>query len=162
MALDTELEAIASRHDKPVAILLTVYWHERSAGELFERYSKTLGARVFAHELGVERLECAVTDPFRAGETLPGKIEAFEAERADEVVFWLPGVRGLAVGDILLGRNQGLRLCPASWVGGEEKLEHARSSLSRTLLDLPVEMVLTSHGPPVMSDARQALASVLP
>jgi hypothetical protein len=156
----TELDAIASRHDRPVAIVITVFWHERSAGHLFERYSKTLGARVFAHELGIERIECAVTDPFRGGQRLPGAIEAFEVERADEVVLWLPAPRALAVGDVLLGRDEGLRLCPASWIGGEEKLEQARSSL-QVLLDLPLEMALTSHGPPVLSDGRQALARVL-
>ena len=127
---------------------------------VFERYSETLGARVFAHELGVDRIECTVTDPISPGQLLPGGIEAIEAKRADEVVLWLPDVRALVTGDVLLGRDGGLRLCPPSWVGGEEKLEQARLSL-RVLLDLPVEMVLTSHGPPVMSEGREALATVL-
>lgn len=127
---------------------------------MFERYSKTLGARVFAHEKGVERMDCLVTDPFTDGKRLPGGAEAFEAERADEVVFWLPGVAAAAIGDILLGVGEGLRLCPASWVGGDEQLERARASL-RQLLELPIEMVLTSHGPPVLSEGQRALAAAL-
>jgi glyoxylase-like metal-dependent hydrolase (beta-lactamase superfamily II) len=143
-----------------VAIVLTVFWHERSAGHVFERYSKTLGARVYAHESGIGRIECAVSDPFREGDRLPGGIEWFEAKRADEVVLWLPNPRALAAGDILLGREHGLRLCPPEWIGGADRLEAARAAL-RPLTDLPVEMVLVSHGPPVLSGGRDALAQVL-
>jgi glyoxylase-like metal-dependent hydrolase (beta-lactamase superfamily II) len=156
----TELDAIASPRRSPIAVLLTVFWHERSAGHVMERYSKTLGARIFAHDSAVRRLECPVTDPFTEGDELPGGITAFEAERADEVVLWLPRVRALAVGDVLLGREGGLRLCPPSWIGGDEALAHVRSSLQR-LLDLPVEQVLVSHGPPVRSNGRVALAAAL-
>jgi hypothetical protein len=99
----------------------------------------------------------AVTDAFRAGDELPGGIQAFQTARAAEVVYWLPKQRALAVGDVLLGSP--LRLCPESWLG---KPTHAdlRASL-RPLLDLPVERVLVSHGEPVLSDGLSALAEVL-
>jgi glyoxylase-like metal-dependent hydrolase (beta-lactamase superfamily II) len=156
----TELDEIASRHDRPVVVLITVFWHERSASSVFERYSKTLGARVFAHEQGRERIDALVTDSIQPGKALPGEAEAFEVERADEVALWLPGPEALVVGDILLGREGGLRLCPPAWVGGEEQLGLARQSL-RALLDRPIEMVLTSHGPPVLSNGRAALEAAL-
>ena len=155
----TELDEIASRHDRPVAVLLTIFWHERSASRVFERYSKTLGARIFAHEPALDRIECLVTDPFKVGDDLPGGVQSFAAERTAEVVYWLPGVSAIAVGDVLLGRVDGLRLFPESWDGGD-RMGDVRASLRR-LLDLPVEIVLTGHGPPVLAGGREALERAL-
>ena len=155
-----ELDAIASGHKTPVSIVLSVWWHERSAGIVFERYSKVLGARLWAQERGVERIESPVTDSFAAGAALPGGIQAFDVHRETEVALWIPSARALAVADVLLGRESGLRLCPPSWVGGEESLAETSSSLER-LLELPIEMVLVSHGPPVLSGGREALAAAL-
>jgi hypothetical protein len=62
---------------------------------------------------------------------------------------------------VLLGADGGgLRVCPASWVGGDEKLEQLRARL-QPLRDLPVGMVLVSHGEPVLRNARRALARAL-
>ena len=97
-----------------------------------------------------------VTDPFEIGDELPGGLVAYDAERADEVLFWIPPVRALVVGDVLLGRPGGVSLCPPSWIGGEEGHAHARASLLR-LLDLRMEMLLVSHGAPVLSGGRAAL-----
>jgi glyoxylase-like metal-dependent hydrolase (beta-lactamase superfamily II) len=134
-------------------VLVTVYWHDRSAKEVD-------AGRVWASTRSAQPLRnrgIAVTDAFRAGDALPGGIQAFQTARAAEVVYWLPEQRALAVGDVLLGSP--LRLCPESWLG---KPTHAdlRASL-RPVLDLPVERVLVSHGEPVLSDGRSALAAVL-
>ncbi len=156
----TEIDAIASHLREPVAILLTAFWHERSAGYAIERYAQSIAAELWAPQGGVGRLESPVTRAFEAGDELPGDVEAFPAERDDEVVLWLPQVRALVVGDVLLGRDGGVRLCPPSWVGGEPELEQTRGTLLG-LLDLPVEMVLVSHGPPVLTNGRAALERAL-
>jgi glyoxylase-like metal-dependent hydrolase (beta-lactamase superfamily II) len=75
-------------------------------------------------------------------------------------VYWVPQVGAVAAGDVLLGHPQGIRLCPPSWLGGEEGRARSRASLRR-LLDLPVEMVLVSHGEPVYSGGRGALEEAL-
>ena len=84
--------------------------------------------------------------------------------RAGETTFWLPDVGTLVPGDRLLGDEAGgLRVCPDSWLG------YLRSGLTgaelrvllRPLLDLPIERVLTSHGEPVLSRGREALAAAL-
>ncbi len=107
-----------------------------------------------------------MTDPFRAGDELPGGIRAFQTARAAEVVYWVPELNALVVGDVLLGAgakpratDEPLRLCPERWLG---KATHAdlRASL-RPLLDLPVDSVLVSHGAPVLDGGRDALAAVL-
>jgi hypothetical protein len=56
-------------------------------------------------------------------------------------------------------------LCPESWLTYLPR--DTRPSLAevatrmRPLLDLPIEMVLVSHGEPVLSDGRHALARAL-
>ena len=146
-----ELDALVADQGTPVAVAITVFWHSRSADMMRERY----GARVYAHARAVARIECTVTDPFEIGDELPGGLVAYDAERADEVLYWIPPVRALVVGDVLLGRPGGVSLCPPSWIGGEEDTR-ARASLLR-LLDLRMEMLLVSHGAPVLTGGRAAL-----
>jgi glyoxylase-like metal-dependent hydrolase (beta-lactamase superfamily II) len=134
-ALDRDVE----RAGLPVAILLTSEWHGRSHAELAARY----GARV-------------VTPP--ETDSLPDGVAA--TELPEEVVYWLPGARAIVPGDTLLGTGEGLALCPASWFedrGGIDELARALTPL----LGLPVERVLTTHGPPVLAEGHAALARAL-
>jgi hypothetical protein len=67
-------------------------------------------------------------------------------------------------GDRLLGADGGgLRLSPNSWLrylpSGMRHPE-LREAL-RPLLDLPVELVLVSHGEPVLSGGREAISRAL-
>jgi glyoxylase-like metal-dependent hydrolase (beta-lactamase superfamily II) len=151
-----ELDSLVAEHGKPVAVLITVFFHSRSADQLRERH----GARVYAHRPALDRIECTVTDPFELPADLPGGLVAYDAERADEVVYWIPPAGALVAGDVLLGRPGGIRLCPPTWLGGDEGRARSRASLGR-LLDLPVEAVLVSHGEPVYTQGREALAEAL-
>lgn len=138
---------------RPDHVLVTVFWHGRSTRDLRAR-------RVWSPARSAQPLRnrgVRVTDVFRAGDELPGGIEAFQTARPSEVVFWLPEQRALAAGDVLLGSP--LRLCPESWLG---RPTHAdlRASL-RPLLDLPVARVVVSHGDPVLRGGKRALAALL-
>jgi hypothetical protein len=147
---------------RPDHVLLTVFWHGRTTSELGAKHvwASTRSAQPLRNR-GVE-----VTDPFRAGDDLPGAVQAFQTARVTEVAFWLPDQRSVVVGDVLLGAgakprptSEPLRLCPERWLG---KSTHAdlKDSL-RPLLDLPVERVLVSHGQPLLEDGKRALATVL-
>ena len=136
-ALDRDVERVA----RPVVALLTCTWHRRSAEQLAERYD----GRVVA--------------PF-AQEALPHGVRAIDAPVADEVVYWLEPARAVVPGDTLLGSADGLSLCPASWLGSRGGLAQLRVELA-PLLELPIERVLASHGPPRLSDGRAALAHAL-
>ena len=143
-------------------ILLTIHWHARSAAGVAARYEDS---RVWAHSrnrAAVAR-RAPVTDVFRSGDKLPGGLVALEARPRSEVLFWEPRSKALIVGDALLGdgeRGTGLHTCPASWLPGANKLEDLRRSLE-PVLDLPVELVLPSHGAPVLSGAEEALRRVV-
>jgi glyoxylase-like metal-dependent hydrolase (beta-lactamase superfamily II) len=155
-ALDRDVE----RAGKPVHVLVTVFWHTRSTRDVVERYD----ARVWAPTRGrgaIERRAGTVTDAYRAGDPLPADIVAFATARAAEVVFWIPEHRAVVPGDVILGAaDGGLRLCPESWL--PERIDHAKLADSLSpLVDLPAERVLVSHGEPVLTDGREALARLL-
>ena len=135
--LDKDVERVGL----PVSVLLTCEWHMRSSAELAERFGTT------------------VTTPLAASD-LPGGIRAVPAPVAEEVVYWLPEARTVVPGDTLLGWTDGLTLCPESWLKSRGGLEQLRIDLA-PLLELPVERVLTTHGPPVLTGGREALAQAL-
>jgi glyoxylase-like metal-dependent hydrolase (beta-lactamase superfamily II) len=155
-ALDRDVR----RAGVPVHVLVTVFWHARSAGEVVHRYGGRLHATSRARA-AIQRRTEAVTDVFRPGDRLPGGVEALPSGRATEVVYWIPRHRTLVPGDVILGREDGgLRLCPESWLPAGVGHARLREAL-KPLLDLPVERVLVSHGAPVTEDARARLAEAL-
>jgi glyoxylase-like metal-dependent hydrolase (beta-lactamase superfamily II) len=86
-------------------------------------------------------------------------VRSFPADRGDEVVLWLEDARALVFGDAVLGdQNGGLRVCP--WFRTDVDRERTVAALRR-LLDLPIELVLPSHGNIVLDGGREALARAL-
>ena len=129
--------------DRSVLVLTTLQWHRRSREEVCERYGASTS---------------------RARKNLPSQIVPIPLEGAGETMFWLPDVRTLVPGDRLLGDGKGgVRVCPDSWLRYlKGDMDGARLRvLLQPLLDLPIERVLTSHGEPVLSGGREALARAL-
>jgi len=121
----------------------------------------TIGFHRRDRALIVERYDASTS---RARAVLPAGIESLPLRGAGEVAFWLRPQHALLFGDRVLGTaGGGLRLCPQSWLAylgsGVGHAELRR--LLRPLLELPVERVLVSHGEPVLSHARAALAEAL-
>jgi glyoxylase-like metal-dependent hydrolase (beta-lactamase superfamily II) len=128
------LDAEVKDSGKPVVVLTTIFFHERSRDEIARRYGGRLGGDV-------------------AG------VRAFSARRADEVAYWLERPRAVVFGDAVLGDNAGgLRITP--WARSAEGLEQTRQALL-PLLDLPVEIALPAHGNAVVENAHAALARAL-
>lgn len=142
-------------------VLLTIHWHTRSAAEVASRFRE---ARIWAHSrnrAAVAR-RAPVTDVFRIGDDLPAELVALEARPRSEVLFWERRSKALIVGDALLGdgeKGEGLHTCPAWWLPESTSLEALRASL-RPALELPIELLLPSHGSPVLSGAREELVRV--
>jgi hypothetical protein len=141
--LRDELDALVRRHGQRAAILTTLRFHRRSRDDLAARYGASTS---------------------RAKRTLPNAVETVQIRGAGETMVWLPAHGALIPGDRLLGTDSGdLRLCPESWLRylpGKMTHRELREAL-RPLLDLPVEMVLVSHGEPVLRRGREALELVL-
>jgi hypothetical protein len=141
-ALDRDVERV----DRPVYVLLTVHWHERSVADVLDRY----GGRLWR--------------PEEQGE-LPGgvRVEVVKGVDWSEALFFLEPYRALVVGDLLIGNGEGLEL-PISWFPKAEQdwaREALKPRLRERLAALPVELVLVSHGTPVLADGAAALARAL-
>jgi glyoxylase-like metal-dependent hydrolase (beta-lactamase superfamily II) len=135
------LDDLVAAHGKQVSVLTTVRWHERSAAEATARYD--------------------------AARTPPESVRAFPIERADETVYWIEEHGALVPGDRLLNYGRGLFVCPESWLDYIERIAGSKPSGAelrealRPLLQLPIELVLVSHGEPVLANGHAALASAL-
>lgn len=140
---------------KDVAVLLTVHWHERDAKACVERF----GAHVHAPVGSLEHVEVRAS-PYEPGAELPGGVVAHGTGHPREAVLWLPAHHALVTGDVVLGRPTGPRLRPDDWTPEGSTPDGLREAL-RPLLDLPLELLLLTHGDPVAGDARGALQAAL-
>jgi hypothetical protein len=117
--------------------VLTCEWHGRSAGELRER----LGASVWSDSDG----------------ELPEGVAAFRAGD-EEVAFWIAEHGAVVFGDALLVRQK-LEV-PQTWLPEGTTVADVAELLA-PLLDLPVELVLVTHGDPVRENGGEALRRAL-
>jgi glyoxylase-like metal-dependent hydrolase (beta-lactamase superfamily II) len=142
-ALDRDVERVG----KPVHVLLTVHWHERSVAAVLDRYKATLWR------------------PEEKG-TLPAGVHAEVVKGSDwvEALFFLEPHRALIAGDLLIGKAGGGIELPVGWFPkGEQDWaeQELKPELRKRLAELRVELVVVSHGEPVLEDGAAALERAL-
>jgi glyoxylase-like metal-dependent hydrolase (beta-lactamase superfamily II) len=142
-ALDRDVERVG----KPVHVLLTVHWHERSVATVLDRYKATLWR------------------PEEKGQ-LPAGVHAEVVKGSDwvEALFFLEPHRALVAGDLLIGKDGGGIELPVRWFPkGEQDWaeQELKPELRKRLAGLPVELVVVSHGEPVLEDGAAALERAL-
>jgi hypothetical protein len=114
-----------------VEIVLTAEWHKRSSPEL----------------------GLPVRD---RGDPLPDGVEERPAfYQPEERFLWLPRQRALVAGDSLPSGGG----VPDAWLGETPRAEY--NERLRPLLDLPIELILPTHGDPVVDDAHARLEQAL-
>jgi hypothetical protein len=131
------------RGTREVVAVTTIKFHRRSRDEFVARYGASTS---------------------RAERNLPAGVRPLPVRGAGETMVWLEEHRALVPGDRIIGDGRGgLRLCPESWLRylpGGITLDDLRERI-RPLLDLPIELVLVSHGDPVSENGREALRRAL-
>ena len=132
-------ELAAARH--PV-IVLTCPWHRRDAQTVVER----LGAQVFVPPPDEGDPEPVAGEVFRGGDRLPVGVQAFPGMEPNDLVLWIESSRALVTGDTLIDRGDGLEF-PVDWANKGMPAEQILETL-QPLLELPVELVLPTHGAP--------------
>lgn len=158
------LASSSSSSSREVAILITIPYHTRSAEPLSERFD----ALIFGHPRVADRLDRRKR--FRAiepGAELPGGARAYTIgkPRRYEMPIHLPSHRALAWGDALV-----------TTLAGELRIWHWRDRVDaererwyqerfnptlEPLLDLDLERILVTHGPPILHDGNAALRTAL-
>ena len=118
--------------------VLTCPWHARD--------SLKLGLPLFAPPPDPRDPDPLPARTYSAGDTLEFGITAFAGLEPIDLVLWVEEFRALIFGDTLVDFGNGLEL-PDDW--GPKSVSHAEvlGSLS-SLLDLPIELALPTHGPP--------------
>ena len=123
-------------------VVLTCPWHVRDAPSLVER----LGAPVFVPPPDEGDPNPVAGEVFRARDRLPVGVEAFPGMEPNDLVLWIESRKALVVGDTLIDRGKGLEF-PVDWANKGVPPEQILEWL-RPLLELPVELVLPTHGAP--------------
>jgi glyoxylase-like metal-dependent hydrolase (beta-lactamase superfamily II) len=128
--------------ERETVIVLTCPWHARDTRKLVERF----GATVLAPPPDGGDDNPLPATVFEAGDRLPIGVEAFPGLEPNDLVLWVEGRRALFAGDSLIDRGNGFEF-PRDWADKGVPADEILTSL-RTLLDLPVEHVLPTHGAP--------------
>jgi hypothetical protein len=149
---------------KPVAILITIPYHTRSAEPLRKRY----GGTIHGHRSVAERLESRKGfHAIEPGEVLPGGARAFAIgkPRRFEMPIHLPSHKALATGDALVTTLDGdLRLWHWRSRVDAERARWYRERFNPTLaplLELELQRILVTHGEPVLSYGSAALQAAV-
>jgi glyoxylase-like metal-dependent hydrolase (beta-lactamase superfamily II) len=134
------------------AILITLFWHARSAQQLLDRYD---GASVWAYEPAAELIgeRTRYTNAFRAEDALPAGIEAIPMARAYEVAYWLPQQNSVVVGDTILRHGDRATLFPPSWAYQKQEIIDAAKQSVRELIERNPDRLLLTHGGPTDPEA---------
>jgi glyoxylase-like metal-dependent hydrolase (beta-lactamase superfamily II) len=160
-----EIEELAA--ERETAIVLTCPWHERDTQSLVER----LGVPVFApppetqedlmEKFGITAEQAEGGSPdlrwlrdaetlekhwVYAGDRLPVGIDAFLGKDPKDLVLWIESRRAVIAGDSLVDFGRGLEI-NVRWLSKGDTREGVAEGMS-PLLELPVELVLPTHGEP--------------
>jgi glyoxylase-like metal-dependent hydrolase (beta-lactamase superfamily II) len=142
LAVPREVEGLAAARE--AVVVLTCPWHERDAQRLVER----LGAPVFTPrpDEGSPDLAWLGSDAqlYSAGDRLPVGVEAFPGRLPSDLVLWIESRRAVVAGDTLVDLGPGLEI-PVEWLPEGVTRAQVADGL-RPLLELPVEVVLATHG----------------
>ena len=150
----TRVDALAG--GRPVVVILTCAWHARSTRALVDE----LGATVHAPAAGLRELALANAVGYELGDDLPGDVEPQAGAYPEEATLWLRGQAALVIGDAVLAGERGFRVQPDSWLTEGQTPEGLREELA-ALLELPVELLLPTHGDPIVDDAAAVLRRAL-
>lgn len=133
----TALDALVA--ERAVTVLLAARWHRRSSDEMTARYG------------------AGVTNP-APGEVLPGVVAlALGGLDEGEVLLWLPRPRALVSAEALTGSAGGLRVAESPALRDRGKLDASLQAAAAR----GVEMVLPSHGPPVLTGGSAEIEAAL-
>jgi hypothetical protein len=128
-------------------VLITIFWHARSAQAILDRYD---GASVWAYAAATDWIgeRTRFTTTFDPGDSLPAGIEAFPMHRAHEVAYWLPHYNSIVFGDTILRHGDRATLFPPTWAYRKREIVDAATQAVRALMERSPDRLLLTHGGP--------------
>jgi glyoxylase-like metal-dependent hydrolase (beta-lactamase superfamily II) len=145
-------EILEFAEGRDAAIVVTCRWHLRDAVAL----ARKLVVPLYVPSPDAEHPTPIEGVVYRAGQRLPIGVQALAGMEDHDLALWIESRGALVAGDSLIDRGHGLEV-PSEWV------EHAdRAAIlhaMRPLAELPVRIVLPTHGEPVgIDELARALA----
>ena len=132
------VEVPAELRERATAVVLTCPWHRRDAPQL--------GLPIYVPPPDPPDPDPVRGEVFRAGDTLPVGVRAFEGFEPNDLVLYVESRRAVVVGDTLIDRGNGLEVHP-DWPVEAVTAADVGERL-RPLLDLGAELVLPTHAEP--------------
>ncbi len=137
---------------RTVTIVVTCGWHRRDADAL----AAQLGAELYVPVPDPEHPDPGAGTVYQEGDEIAPGVRALPGMEATDMLVWDEQHLALIAGDTMIDRGQGLYI-PYDWAEEPSDPEQIRNALA-PLLDLPVEVVLPTHGLPT---GRHALERAL-
>jgi len=155
---------------RAVELLVTIPYHTRSSEELYERFAPGTPVRIWGHA-NVRRRLAARTPLNEIPRSVAGAAAAVAGgvalaytvgrPRRSEYPLYFPRLRAVAFGDAVVGAEGGLRFWNQSSTTGADWYRDVFAPTLATLAGQDIEYALVTHGPPVLGEARRALAECL-
>jgi hypothetical protein len=165
----TKIEALAA--ERETAIVLTAPWHERDAeasssgsGCRCSRRCPTQRSTSWTYGITAEQAGDGSPDlvwllregkgqarPYSPGDRLPFGADVLAGHKPNDTVIWIESRRAVISGDTLGDFGRGLEI-NERWLRPGVTREEIAAGL-RPLLELPVELVLPTHGGPTDREA---------
>jgi hypothetical protein len=160
----TELDGLCEKSEA-LALMVTIPYHVRSCAAIYDRYRDRMRVSVWGHEAARRRLARTGTPVELAepGNPLPAGAQAFAigSPRRQELPMYFPAHRALAFGDAVVGVDRELRVWETPSRGRTPWYRNRVLPTLRPLLELEVDHVLVTHGPPAIGDGRAQLERAL-
>jgi glyoxylase-like metal-dependent hydrolase (beta-lactamase superfamily II) len=165
LAPPSEIHKLAA--ERETAVVLTNPWHERDTRSLVERLGvpvhtplpETAEDLMQKYGITAEQAGDGSPDlvwlvkegkgearPYSPGDGEPAGLRAFPGREPQDMVLWIESLRTVISGDTLVDFGKGLEI-PLQWLRPAVTREQVVDGL-RPLLELPVELVLPTHGAP--------------
>lgn len=176
--LDVPDDLLSLATERKTAIVLSAPWHERSAEKLVEQLNVPVytplpdSAADLIRMFGITAEQAGDGAPdlvwllkqhkgeahiYKAGDPFPFGIEAYAGHRSNDVMLWMSSHNALLSGDTIVDFGQGIEI-NERWLRWDITKEKLIESL-RSLLDLPIEHLLLTHGGPTDRAALERLVS---
>lgn len=171
-----DLLKLATR--RKTAIVLSAPWHERSSRKLVEQLDAPVytplpdTAEDLIRMFGITAEQAGDGSPdliwllrenkgeahiYKAGDPFPFGIEAYPGHRPNDTLLWIASHHAILSGDTIVDFGQGLQI-NERWLRWDTTLENVIEHL-RSLLTLPIEHLLLTHGGPTDRAALELLIS---
>ena len=154
-----DLDRLCSQRAE-LAVFITVPYHVRSSAAIHARYRESANVSLRGHAAARRRLaRRAPVEPIEPGQPLPADAQAFAIgnPRRQEMPLYFPSHRALAFGDTVVGVDGEIRVWELPSRGETPWYRDRFLPTLRPLLDLDVDHVLVTHGPPAIGNGGEKL-----